>query len=182
MLAAGAAAAAEEGRRDVLFVRADATDLPFADGQFDVAVTRLALHHMDAPATALREMARVCCAQARVTVGDMVAAPGAVGDRHNELERLRDPSHTRALRRAELTEVVRRAGIAVDAESEREHAMSAERWLARCRPPEEAGRTVTTALLAEARGGEATGLRAAFEGERLTIRQTWVLIGGTTGR
>ena len=46
----------------------DATRLPFADGEFDVAWCSLVLHHIDDPVAALREMARV------VRPGGLVAA------------------------------------------------------------------------------------------------------------
>jgi len=48
-------------RPDVQLVAADATDLPFADGSFDLATIVLALHHFDGEAavTVLRELARV---------------------------------------------------------------------------------------------------------------------------
>src|SRR5215475_8225139 len=45
MLAKGAA----HGRRDVLYVEGDATAMPFADAQFDLVVTRFAVHHFDDP-------------------------------------------------------------------------------------------------------------------------------------
>ena len=35
----------------------DATRLPFADGEFDVVLTRYSFHHMPDPAAALREIA-----------------------------------------------------------------------------------------------------------------------------
>ena len=53
MLAAGLRSVQEEGRDDVVFVRGDAAGVPFPDDQFDVVVSRFALHHMDDPATAI---------------------------------------------------------------------------------------------------------------------------------
>ena len=89
MLAAGVAAK----HPNVIFVEGDATNLPFPDGQFDVVVCRFAFHHIDEPAQAAAEMARVAKPGGTVAVIDMVDG----GGRHNELEILRDPSHTRAL-------------------------------------------------------------------------------------
>ena len=66
-----------QGRRalpqpDLLFVRADALRLPFADGSFDYAMTAMFLHHLDddAAAAAVREMARV--ARRGVIVADLL--------------------------------------------------------------------------------------------------------------
>src|SRR4051794_12630802 len=73
MLATGAASAAEDGARNVLFTEGDATGLPFPDAQFDVVVCRFAFHHLDEPALAAREMSRVCRRGGVVAVIDMVA-------------------------------------------------------------------------------------------------------------
>ena len=53
MLAAG------PKQRDVLYVLGDATEMPFADAQFDLLVSRFAVHHFDDPAAVFHEMARV---------------------------------------------------------------------------------------------------------------------------
>lgn len=55
----------ERGLATLCFQRGDAERLPFPDNDFDVAVCRLALHHMEKPGGVLREMARVCRPQAR---------------------------------------------------------------------------------------------------------------------
>jgi ubiquinone/menaquinone biosynthesis C-methylase UbiE len=60
MLQTGARSAHDAGDRNVVFVEGDATRLPFASEQFDVVVSRFALHHVDDVAAAGREMARVC--------------------------------------------------------------------------------------------------------------------------
>ena len=44
MLQAGLRSTLVEGQRNVTFVRGDATDLPFPDDQFDVVISRFALH------------------------------------------------------------------------------------------------------------------------------------------
>jgi ubiquinone/menaquinone biosynthesis C-methylase UbiE len=125
MLEAGARAAAGEGRRDVLFVRGDAAAMPFLADQFDVVVTRFALHHMHDPAAALCEMARVSRPGGWVTVVDLLDGGGG----HNRLERLRDPSHTRALAREELEDLVARAGVEVSERREREASMPVRPWM-----------------------------------------------------
>ena len=125
MLEAGAAALRSAGRRDVVFVEGDATALPFADAQFDVVVCRFAFHHIDEPARAAAEMARVARPGATVAVVDMVSEPGAAGARHNELERLRDPSHTRALEEHELLAVLDAAGVEAAIVAEHRHRLPA---------------------------------------------------------
>jgi ubiquinone/menaquinone biosynthesis C-methylase UbiE len=81
----------------------DVTKLPFPDGSFSVVVSRFAFHHFVDPLGVLREMARVCTRPGRIVVADMAASddPGRAGAL-NRMEKLRDPSHTRALSLAEL--------------------------------------------------------------------------------
>lgn len=50
---------AAEGRRDVAFLPADATHLPFEDGRFDIVATNKTTHHIPRWRQALGEMERV---------------------------------------------------------------------------------------------------------------------------
>jgi ubiquinone/menaquinone biosynthesis C-methylase UbiE len=47
------------GLKNVRFEVGQAEELPFTDGYFDVVVTRLMLHHLLSPTSAIEEMARV---------------------------------------------------------------------------------------------------------------------------
>src|SRR5262249_24045451 len=62
----------------------------------DRVVSRYAFHHLESPETTLREMARVTHSGGRVAVVDVTPAPNAQ-DSYDRWERLRDPSHVRAL-------------------------------------------------------------------------------------
>lgn len=104
-----------EGRENVRFVRADGLALPFREADFDAAVIRLALHHLEAPGGAVRAAHGALRADGRLAVLDLVAPE----DPEDEplltaLERLRDPSHVRALRDSELAELVASAGFELE--------------------------------------------------------------------
>lgn len=174
MLATGLRSIREEGRQDVVFVRGDATDLPFPDDQFDVVVSRFALHHMDDPASAVAEMARVCRPDGSVTLIDMVAG----GARHDELERLRDPSHTRALPEDEFRAMFAAVGRDTRQEADWEQPMRVEHWFEQAKTPDETRDRVRAAFQEEADGGDQTGLRATQGDDGLTITQRWLLLGG----
>jgi ubiquinone/menaquinone biosynthesis C-methylase UbiE len=66
-----------------------AEDLPFADASFDTVACRIAAHHFEHVAAAVREMARV--ARKVVLLEDNLF----VDDDSEEADRLRDPSHVR---------------------------------------------------------------------------------------
>lgn len=79
----------------------DAADLPFEDGFFSLVVTRYSFHHLLHPGKVLREMSRVCRPGGRIAIADVTPAAEAARG-YDELETLRDPSHTRALSIQEL--------------------------------------------------------------------------------
>jgi SAM-dependent methyltransferase len=86
------------------------TSLPFPERSFSIAVSRLAFHHFVEPLRVLREMARV--ATRRIVVADVAASDDpARAAAFNRMEKLRDPSHTRALPLSELRGLFAAAGL-----------------------------------------------------------------------
>lgn len=104
--------AAEKGVANVAWAEGDVAALPWPDGAFTIVVTRFAVHHFPDPAAVMREMVRVCAPGGRVVVVDTCASPDPnKAALFNRLEKLRDPSHVRALPLAELQGLFRRAGV-----------------------------------------------------------------------
>jgi len=91
----------EKNLENVTWKNGDASQLPFGDEAFSLVVTRYSFHHLLNPGSALREMARVCRHGGRVAVAD-VTPEAAKRRAYDEMETLRDPSHTRALTLEEL--------------------------------------------------------------------------------
>jgi SAM-dependent methyltransferase len=106
-------ARAEQSRQRLSNVSWDlgnAAALPYRDGRFSIVVSRFALHHVLDPLRMLLEMVRVCRPAGRVVVVD--SAPEASrAEAFNAMERLRDPSHVRALPVEELVDLFTRAGL-----------------------------------------------------------------------
>lgn len=112
MLAKARARCAEAGVRNVTFKIGDAENLPFADAEFDGAVSRAAVHHFAQPQRAFEEMFRVLRPGGAVVIADVISSENAEESRlHNAIERLRDPSHVRMLPASELDSCARRAGF-----------------------------------------------------------------------
>jgi SAM-dependent methyltransferase len=88
----------------------DATALPFESNSFDRVTTRYSFHHMPDPAAALAEMKRVCRPDGRIIVIDSTPSPDAQ-TAYDEMERLRDPSHTSALTLDQLRRIGSDAGL-----------------------------------------------------------------------
>jgi SAM-dependent methyltransferase len=109
-------------RADVV---ASAEDIPFADGSFDVAVSRIAAHHFDDLGKAFGEMVRV--SNRVVIVEDMLFRT----EEEQEAEKLRDPTHHRSLTIEEWHDLFADAGLEIEQELffSKEHDM--DEWLAR---------------------------------------------------
>jgi SAM-dependent methyltransferase len=91
----------------------DVRSLPFPDNHFTVVMTRYAFHHLMNPLEVLVEMKRVCQPAGRIVIVDMAApADPKQATALNEMERLRDPSHVRALSASELADLFSLAGLA----------------------------------------------------------------------
>ena len=161
----------ERGLSNARFQRGDADQLPFADGDFDVVVCRFAFHHFEEPARVLREMARVCRRQGQVAVEDLVTSEHrARGDYQNQFERLRDPSHTRALAPTELLGLFRAAGPELELIFSGELVQNLERWLANSQTPPNRAAQVRALIERDARE-DLSGARPYRENGQWFFRQ-----------
>ncbi len=101
---------AEKGLTNVTWHTGDVLPLPFADGAFTLVTSRFAFHHFLDPRAVLAEMRRVCAPGGRVVVVDSAPAPDKAAA-FNHLEKLRDPSHVRALPVGEHVTLFRGVGL-----------------------------------------------------------------------
>ncbi len=132
MIDVAAREAAQRGISNVTFSVGDATALPFEDSSFDGAVTRFSLHHIPLPARCVHEMARVVKPEGWVVIGDHIATDEAEeAALHQELERLRDPSHWACLTAERLRQMASAAGLQPVRERLIPMALDYEEWLMR---------------------------------------------------
>jgi ubiquinone/menaquinone biosynthesis C-methylase UbiE len=110
MLEQAASTASQQGVGNVSWKLGDVTALPWNEGTFSIVTCRFAFHHFQDPLVVLREMRRVCRPGGRIVVADSAPA-AAKADAFNAMERLRDPSHTRALPAEELRELFLEGGL-----------------------------------------------------------------------
>ena len=100
----------QQGLDNLTWQEGDVLPLPYADHSFSIVSTRFAFHHFLDPLAVLKEMRRVCRPGGRIVVAD--SAPAAnKADAFNRMERLRDPSHVRALSPEELRGLFADAGL-----------------------------------------------------------------------
>jgi len=156
------------GIGNLAFAEGNAERLPFADGSFDLVMSRFAFHHFPDPAAVLREMGRVCREAGTVAVVDIVAPDDPELKRsYNRYERLRDPSHAEALGRAELAALFREAGLAVEIAEGIDVPVDFDRWIRLTGTDERTAEEIRFDLEAELAGGPPTGMRPFVQDGRL---------------
>jgi len=110
MLAQARALQHAKAIRNVTWDLAAAPPLPYSDGHFSIVTCRFSFHHLLDPLAVLVEMRRVCQGGGRVVVADLT--PDALkAEAFNAAEKMRDPSHVRAMPVEELRVLFERAGL-----------------------------------------------------------------------
>jgi len=135
-----------------------AEDLPFANGSFDLVVTRVAPHHFEDVPGAVAEMARV--ARALVIVVDNLH----VSETADQADRIRDPSHGRNYTEDEWRSFFAGAGLEVEDVRTIERAILLGPWLARAGCAGEDAARVRELLAARIDGERLTLPRIALKG------------------
>jgi ubiquinone/menaquinone biosynthesis C-methylase UbiE len=100
----------EQGLKNVDWLPGNVYSLPFPPSQFSIVSSRFVFHHLQDPLAALQEMKRACKPGGRIVVADMAPIPEKAAAL-NTAERLRDPSHVRALPVDELRGLFMQAGL-----------------------------------------------------------------------
>ena len=179
MLDQARALAARKNLSNVAWDRGDAYALPYPDGAFTIAVTRYSLHHLTDPLAALREMMRVCAPGGRVAVIDAYASEDPVkAAAYNRVEKLRDPSHARALSLTELRDLFPATGLPRPRSTLYDLPAEMGDVLARAfpNPGDEAGIVETFRASA---ADDRLGIPVRLDGERIRIAyQAAILVAG----
>ena len=88
----------------------NALPLDFPDESFSLVITRYSFHHFLEPSKVLSEMIRVCKSGGRVAIIDVTPlAEKALA--YDYIEKLRDPSHVRAIPFEELLDMIKKSGM-----------------------------------------------------------------------
>jgi len=149
------AEARRRGLDRLRLVLGDVERMPLAEGAFDLVSCRAAFHHFPDPEVVLREMIRVARPRSRFLIADMVTSEDTGKAKlHNEVERLCDPTHVRALAASEFQRLFASLGLALVFQGGAEIEYSVEEWMSHGGPSPE-----TAAEIRER-------MRASIEGDR----------------
>ena len=164
--------AARRGRTNVTFARGDVNHLDVPDASFDVVSCRAAFHHFPDPARALAEMARAAVPGGTLLVADMLGLEDPAKARaHDHIERLCDPTHTRAIPRSELHAMFAAQGLAVVHQPTSPLHYDVEEWMAHGGPDAGAAAEIRR-LFEESLAGDRCGLSVRREDGRLRFSHT----------
>lgn len=158
----------------------DVTALPWPDATFSVALSRYAFHHLLDPGKVLNEMVRVCRPGGRVVVADVFATSEAQGATYDRVEKLRDPSHTRALPINELKTLFQQAGIPACGTEFYRLEVELEKLLQATSTPPEAAEEVRRLLAADV-GKNETGMCPHLVGSAIHFSFPVVVMAGVKG-
>jgi SAM-dependent methyltransferase len=179
MLAQGRDQAEVEGVNNITFQEGDAKQLPYPDEAFDLVTCRIAVHHFENPSEQVKEMARVCRPDGHVAVIDVTTSEDPeVADLHNRLERLRDPSHTKALCKDELTSLLEGCGLRIVLSSNIEAHRTLQEWMDLTHTSPAARDTILQAMERELAGGPLTGMQPFRQDGELRFRHQWLMLVG----
>jgi ubiquinone/menaquinone biosynthesis C-methylase UbiE len=179
MLDQGRREAEQQGLTNVLFEQGEAEHLTYANEAFDLVVTRFSLHHFADAHGPIQEMVRVCRRGGKVAVIDMVSPDDpAVAATYNHLERLRDPSHVRAMSADELQSLMRDMGLDVVHTYLRDVEVHLDRWLDLTRAAPAARETIREALRQDLQGLKTTGMRPYRRDQEVKFLHAWLIAVG----
>jgi ubiquinone/menaquinone biosynthesis C-methylase UbiE len=141
--------AAAKGLANMETAIADAEALPFPDASFDLVTCRIAPHHFPSIAAFLAETFRVLKPGGTFALVDNVSPDGETtpgftaaelrdaGIAYNAFEKVRDPSHGRALATAEWLELMAEVGLELVHREHAAKAMDFQSWVKTMNVPAE---------------------------------------------
>ncbi len=158
------------GLANASYVVGDATDLALPDACFDGVVTRFSLHHIPVPVRVIGELARVVRPGGSVIIGDHVTDEDAAAAAwHQEIERLRDPSHWSCLTAARIRELGHQEGLVLSGERLIAFELDFEEWLERASGGVLAGALVQACLAERPTGTGAFMVTGSGESRKLRL-------------
>jgi SAM-dependent methyltransferase len=134
MLSAARRLAEEKGLGNVQTGYAEADNLPYRPGRFNLVTCRIAAHHFQDIPAFLAEAHRVLLPGGTLAVVDNIVPQGPAGDYVNALEKLRDPSHLQCWSLARWAETIAGLGFENLQTERQEKALQFEFWAQRHGP------------------------------------------------
>lgn len=179
--------ARERGVTNITITRADAEQLPFTDGSFELVTCRIAAHHFPDVPRFVAEVWRVLKPGGAFALvdnisPDEISTPGFAADElrdaadnYNAFEKLRDPSHGRCLTTSEWRTLISSRGFTVEHVEQLSKEMDFGPWVERMGVAPEAV-THLDSMLANASPALQAFLKSRREAEKVYFTLHEILI------
>jgi len=153
------------------FELGEAEQLPYPDRSFDLVACQCSIHHLQKPDLALREMARVMKPDGRLMIIDTLAPESdAKFEVHNQIEIVRDPSHTASLRLTTFLRMFEDIGVEIARQSLKRRERSFNQWMLRAGlQPKHKRYVEARKLIEESIAGDRAGFAPKPQGEDILI-------------
>jgi ubiquinone/menaquinone biosynthesis C-methylase UbiE len=178
MLDEGVRSAKAKGIQNAAFRLGNAYDLG-ETAAYDLAMSRIAFHHMDTPELVLGQMIEAVRPGGHVVVFDLLSPDEAeLQEPYNRFERLRDDSHTVALTEGAFKSMFEATDLLDIVLSRRLVVNDLEAWMGMTNTPEANKSIIRDAMNDEIRGGEKTGFYPFVEDGAVKFAHRWLRIMG----
>jgi len=162
------------GVTNIDFLLSDVESIPFPDASFDIVSCRFAFHHFPNPEKALLEMKRVC--RGRIVLVDGVSSQDhKKSSFHNEIEKMRDPSHVRIQPLIEIKKMFEDTGAVIKDISHWNIPQDFDEWITRAGTEDVKAREIRR-LMMESLTDDSTGLRVKLENGMLGFTYDTVIL------
>lgn len=133
---------------NLIYIMADAEQLPFLDASFDLITCRIAAHHFPNPDQFIREVKRVLKKDGKFLFIDNIVPNNK---QHaifmNQVEKMRDESHVKFLTKEEWGCLFKQHGLKISQQHTHKKTLSVNKWLDRTLCHEDEKNTVSKRLL-----------------------------------
>jgi len=179
MLTQARAAAEKRGIKNVTWRSGSAYSLPYANSNFNIVVSRFAIHHLEEPQSAFDEMRRVAASSARIVVCDAIAPdnPGKARA-FNEMERRRNPSTVEYRTLGDLLNLYRAHGLKASIRARFQVPYLARGLVARSYPSND-DREGLLDLIEQSVEGDQLGMQAERTPSGIQIAFQWAVFVAT---
>lgn len=166
------------GLTNIRYVHGNVENMPFQENQFDVVISRFAFHHFIDPQKVLGEMRRVSCKT--VAIIDMISPEDDyLCKQYNYYEKLRDPSHTKALKQSECLNLFNDLNIKILTTETLDVPVNVNKWMGLAKTNENEATHIKNHINEELSTGEIlTGLSPFIENDLLMFKQKWIKVLG----
>lgn len=181
MLIVGKRAAEDKKISNISFVEGIAEQLPFAEGVFDIVMTRLTFHHFTEMRKPFEEMNRVLKAGGKLVIIDMEAAKKELREIEDYIETLRDNSHVKNRSKDEFLSLYKEYGYEMLVTESAQIPVELSAWMNLTKTQTEIKRKITLQMENEIAGLGQTGFFPYKKNNRIYFDQRWLMMIGKKG-